>query len=359
MTRLFPRWRSRAHRMSEQWTTWRNQWAVERELEHAVGGTEPIIAGPWCSEVGYEVLYWVPFLRWVMAAYRVPERRIVAMSRGGTASWYRGVASQYLEIFDYATPAELSARAASGVLKQRDVSEFDRQLVQRASRAFGLPASTRMLHPSLMFRWFSPFWSGHETLGFVERHMRHARMEAPDVAVPANLPAEYAAIKFYRARALPDEPVVRAQVRALVDGLSERLPIVQLDTGLGLDDHADYRLDVNERVMNLSGRLDARTNLAVQTRIVAGARLFVGTCGSLAWLAPLLGVPTVPVFTDASFLHAHLHVARRIYGRVGAASFSPVDLTGLIDAGLAIGALRRVGAGGRPPSRSYGEAGVS
>ena len=68
--------------------------------------------------------------------------------------------------------------------------------------------------------------------------------------------------------------------------------------------------------------------------------MFVGTCGSLAWLAPLLGVPTVPVFTDASFLHAHLHLARRVYGRVGGGAFSPVDLTGLVDAGLAI---RRAG----------------
>ena len=92
------------------------------------------------------------------------------------------------------------------------------------------------------------------------------------------------------------------------------------------------------RGVSLSGRFDARTNLAVQTRIVAGARLYVGTCGSLAWLAPLLGVPTLPLFTDASFLHAHLHVARRVYGRVGAARFSPLDLTGILDAGLAIGA---------------------
>jgi hypothetical protein len=43
------------------------------------------------------------------------------------------------------------------------------------------------------------------------------------------------------------------------------------------------------------------------------------------------------VFTDASFLHAHLHLARRVYGRVGGGRFSPLDLTGLVDAGLAIG----------------------
>jgi len=86
----------------------------------------------------------------------------------------------------------------------------------------------------------------------------------------------------------------------------------------------------------------------VQTRIIAGARMYVGTCGSLAWLAPLLGVATVPVFTDASFLHAHLHLARRVYGRVGGGAFSPIDLAGLVDAGLAIGRTDHMTAGRVP-----------
>jgi len=302
-----------------------------------LSGTQPIIVGPWLSEVGYEVLYWVPFLRWIMAAYRVPESRLIVMSRGGTESWYQGIASRYIEVFDYATPAELSGHVDAGALKQRDISDFDRGLVERGARALGLDAGVAVLHPSLMFRWFSPFWSGKETLGFVERHTRHARVTPSDVALPWPLPAQYVAIKFYGARSLPDEPAVRAQLRTLVDSLSEWLPVVQLETGLGLDDHTDYDLRVNERVVSLSGRLDARTNLAVQTQVIAGAQMFFGTCGGLAWLAPLLGVATVPLLVDASFLHAHLHLARRVYGRSGGGSFSPVDLRGLSDAGLVVG----------------------
>ena len=344
ISRALSRWRARAHDLGEQWTIWRHQWAVERELEQAISGTGPILAGPWLSEVGYEVLYWVPFLRWVKAAYRLPDERIVVMSRGGTASWYRDISSRYVEALDYASPQELAARAAAGALKQRDISDLDRRLVERASAAAGTSSTMNVLHPSLMFRWFAPFWSGHETLGFVERHTRHARIQPPDVSVPVALPPDYVAVKFYGARSLPDHSAVRTQLRSMIDALSEQFPIVQLDTGLGLDDHADVRLDPGDRVTSLSGRLDARTNLAVQTRIISGARMYVGTCGSLAWLAPLLGVRTVPVFTDASFLHAHLHLARRVYGRVGGGAFSPVDLSGLVEAGLAIGRTDRVAA---------------
>ena len=334
--RPFARWRARARRVAEQWTTWRGQWAVERDLERAVAGTGPIIAGPWLSEVGYEVLYWVPFLRWAARAYRIPPERLIAMSRGGTESWYRGVAGRYVEVFDHVSPGDLAARATAGQLKQRTGSDLDRRLVAEASRALGL-SNAHVLHPSLLFRWFAPFWSGHETLGFVERHTRHARIDAPSVGMPMPLPAEYIAVKLYGARALPDQPAVRAQLRSLVAGLADQLPVVQLDTGLGIDDHADYAFASGDNVISISGRLDPRTNLAVQTRIIAGSRMFVGTCGSLAWLAPLLGVDTVPVFTDASFLHAHLHVARRVYGKLAAGRFSPLDLGGLVSAGLAVG----------------------
>ena len=337
LKRPLARWRSRAHRCAEQWGSWRRQWQVERELEQVVAGDGPIIVGPWLSEVGYEVLYWIPFVRWVTAAYRVAPSRLVALSRGGTAAWYGDIAPRYVEIFDHASPADLALRARAGELKQRDWSDLDRMLVARAAEAHSL-GDAPVLHPSLMFRWFAPFWSGHEPLAFVERHTRHARIDPPRTAAPIPLPAQYVAVKFYAARSLPDHPEVRAQLRSVVSALADRFHVVQLDTGLGLDDHGDYSMGHSDRIESVSGRLDARTNLAAQTRIIAGARMFVGTCGSLAWLAPLLGVNTIPVFTDASFLHAHLHVARRVYGRLGAGRFAPVDLSGLVDAGLGVGA---------------------
>jgi hypothetical protein len=332
-------------RFGEQWSVTRSEWRVERELERIVGGHAPILAGPWLSEVGYEVLYWVPFLRWVAAAYRLPPERLIVMSRGDTRSWYGTLASRYVEVFEHASPGDLAREAAEGRLKQRTATDLDRRLVAAAKAALGLK-DVRVLHPSLMFRWFAPFWSGHEGVGYIERHTRFARVEAPDVALPISLPDEYVAVKFYTARALADRPIVRTQLNAIVGALAERWPVVQLDTGLSVDDHVDYDVAAPVRAIALGGRLDPRTNLAVQTRVIAGARLFVGTCGSLAWLAPLLGVDALPVFTDAKFLHAHLHVARRVFDRVAAARFTPVDLGGVLAAGLT------VGAGGRTPAAS-------
>lgn len=335
MRRRLAGWRARARGLGDRWRVLGAEWRVERELERIVAGDRPILLGPWVSEVGYEVLYWAPFLRWVAAAYRLPPDRLIVMSRGGTRSWYGELASRYVEVFDHASPEDLAREAIEGRVKQRTVTDLDRRLIASAQSALG-ERSLAVLHPSLMFRWFTPFWSGHEGVGFLERHARIARLEAPDVPVPVDLPREYVAVKFYTARALPDAPLVRRQLDAIVEGLAAQWPVVRLDTGLVVDDHSDYDVSASARTITLAGRLDPRTNLAVQTRVIAGARLFVATCGSVAWLAPLLGVNTVPVFTDASFLHAHLHVARRAFDRLPAARFTPVDLGGVMAAGLSV-----------------------
>jgi hypothetical protein len=54
----------RADRLREQAAAFGEEWRVERDIAAVARGRGPIIAGPWLSEVGFEVLYWVPFLRW-------------------------------------------------------------------------------------------------------------------------------------------------------------------------------------------------------------------------------------------------------------------------------------------------------
>jgi len=80
-------------------------------------------------------------------------------------------------------------------------------------------------------------------------------------------------------------------------------------------------------------------NLAVQTRIIANATAFIGTCGSIAWLAPMLGTDTTAVMTDAKFLNVHLHLARRVYRLIEGGRFTPFDLGALAPLGLGLAAL--------------------
>ena len=126
---------------------------LEREIERIGSSRGPIIAGPWLAEVGYEVLYWVPFLRWFADAYRIPPERLVAVSRGGVGSWYAPFAATYVELFDLLGPAELVAlndarRQASeaGGRKQTTVSEQDELLLGRIRRERRLGDQVRTVH---------------------------------------------------------------------------------------------------------------------------------------------------------------------------------------------------------------------
>jgi hypothetical protein len=198
-----------------------------------------------------------------------------------------------------------------------------------------------------MYKLFKQFWSGHRPRGFIDSHTRHVRLAPPGLDLRAlNLPSDYIAVKFYAARSLPDTPANRRMLRAMIEAIAEQHPVVLLDTGLSLDDHADYTFEDGGRIVSVRPHLEPRSNLALQTEIIAGARGFVGTCGSLAWLAPMLGVPTTAVFTDARFLHSHLYAARRLYHVLDAGTFSPLDLSALDPLGLTlVPQARRSGVG--------------
>ncbi len=308
------------------------EWQVEREIEIALRGDGPVLIGPWLAEVGYEVLYWVPFLRWVKTAYALDPARVIIVSRGGVESWYRGIGERYVDIFDLLTPDVFAARNAERAeLKQTLLSSFDRELADGAARQAGVdPARVQILHPSLMFRLFRLFWSGHRGTGFMDAHTRFS-LDVPPLEIDRNrLPDEYLAVKFYTARSLPDTPDLRRHLRWLVSSLSERLPVVLLDTGLAIDDHSDHELLPSSRVVSARDLMTPRNNLGVQTQIVAGASAYVGTCGSLTWLGPRLGVHTAAVLADPEFLNAHLTFAIRQYQRLpGAGAFCPLDLRAL------------------------------
>jgi len=150
-----------------------------------------------------------------------------------------------------------------------------------------------------------------------------------DVSVPVidlRLPERFIAAKFYTGAALPDTPECRRGLRDLVRQAAAEMPVVMLDTGLATDEHEDYLFADIPNVTSLRAQLEPRTNLGLQTAVVAASQGFLGTCGSLAWLAPMLGVRTVAVYADERLLTTHLYLARQVFRRMNAAPFETLDL---------------------------------
>jgi hypothetical protein len=185
-----------------------------------------------------------------------------------------------------------------------------------------------------MYRLFSLFWSGQRPLGFLDAHTRFEPIVAPAMIDASRLPSDYVAVKLYAARSLPDTPEIRRTLAWLVDSLAERTTVVLLDTGLVLDEHTDYAFGPSGRVISAKPWMTPANNLGVQTQIIARAQAFVGTCGSVAWLAPMLGVNTSAVYVDPKWLHVHLGVALRARHRAGGGRFAALDLRALDPLGV-------------------------
>ena len=293
-------------------------------LDRMRRGSQPIIVGPWTGEIGFELLYWAPFVRWAVEKFDLPAERLVVVSRGGTASWYGLTNSRYVDVFSVATPEEFRLRTEA-TKKQRGVRAFDRDVIRRVRASLG-GGATQLLHPALMYALFMPFWKDRAPLSRVLDHVRYRQIAPPRPAALPPLPATYVAVRFYFSNCFPDTADNRAFVSRVIEALAEHHDVVMLNPGFRPDDHADFSAASHPRVhaFDMSGR--AGENLAWQTAIIAGAQAFVGTYGGFAYLAPLCGVRSTAFFSDRNYFTYHLGVAQRAFSETGSDPLEVIDV---------------------------------
>ena len=309
----------------------RRAWSIERQLSALAAGNQPILVGPWLGEVGFELLYWIPFLRWFTEQHGVAADRVIAVSRGGSAAaWYGSIAGRTHDALAFMSPDDFKRRNEDrrgrlGEQKQIAPTPLDDEIVQFVRGAEG---ETAVLHPSTMYRLFAPYWWGHQPISWVRQYTRFTPLVPP--ALPVDLPAGgYVAVKFYFNDCFRDTPGTRAWVDRTVRELAAEGPVISLSTGVAVDDHAPCEPDI-AAMQGIQHLLSPQSNLLVQSAIVAGARRFVGTYGGFAYLAPLCGVPAHSYYTDpGTFSTRHLDLIRDVLDSQG-----QPDLLHLADANV-------------------------
>jgi hypothetical protein len=308
-----------------------------RRLEELLRHERPVIIGPWTGEVGFELIYWVPFVRWLLQTYRIPAERLWVVSRGGTRSWYGDLAAHYVDAFEFVSPDSFRA-ATAAAKKQRRAGAFDAELVRRvaATHRLGRPD---LLHPGMMYRLFMPYWKNLTSATRVTERSVHARLAPEDHPVVARLPAEYVAARFYFSDCFPDTPANRSFVASTIERISNQTPVVLLNTPFNVDDHHDVE-PVGPRVMSVAAHMSPERNLAVQTAVIARARVFVGTYGGYSYLAPLCGVDALAFYSEGSFKTHHLQVAQQAFSTLGGSSLVSLDVATAPLLGLALSGSR-------------------
>jgi hypothetical protein len=305
---------------------------VERQLSTIASGKRPIVVGPWLGEVGFELLYWVPFVRWAAQRYGMDSQRLIAVTRGGAATWYAPFAAHAIDALAHFDPDEFREKnnertARFGEQKQVAMAPLDDEILEIVRRKHG--PDVAVMHPSLMYSLYSPYWWGHHSLAWLRRRADYQRLPPPSVVL--DLPASYTAVKFYFNDCFKNTSGNRAFVERTIRELERDGPVISLSTGLAVDDHIPCEPDT-AATSGIRHLTSPQTNLLVQAAVVARARRFVGTYGGFAYLAPFYGVPADSYYSDpGAFSTRHLDLAQNVLAHMPGAGplvVAPVGTSG-------------------------------
>ena len=247
---------------------------VRTALEEVQQGTAPVFVGPWADSIGHELLYWIPFVRWVAATYALPPERLIVLSCTGARDWYGSLAHRFLDVRTLFSAAELEHWGRRTVPqseqdpKQAVMSPFDADVVERAVRAFDL-SEHQVLHPFLLFRTLRRLHADR-ALDRLAEVLRIEPLGASNRRAAERPARASLAVSAQPTTWLPDNDENRPLLADLVSQLEGQGDVVRIDA-----------LPVEE-----------------QTQALSSAQAFVGGYGDLAVLAAFCGTPATAYHSE-------------------------------------------------------------
>lgn len=293
-------------------------WALKRQqLLHS---KKPILVGPFRSEVGFEALYWLPFLE-KLVHDGVARERLIPISRGGAAAWYGTPTG--LELYAMRTPQQIRVEnrlqhKRTGMLKQLSVTPFDQAILDDAALTLGL-TDYHVLHPAWMYHTLAPFWEAQRGLIWLNQFTQWGVLNMPPLPETVTLPEHFVAMRFYLRPTFQGSDQIAGLITATIKRIASQYPVVVLHNDDHLDDHTDVVLGKLPNVTMLRDLVtpSLETNLMVQSAILARADAFVGTYGGFAQLALRFGRPVMSFYdTWGSTSIAHKHLSDALAGQM-------------------------------------------
>lgn len=305
---------------------------VRAEISELAGTNGKVIAGPFTGEVGFELLYWVPLLRWAVREFPALRGRLVVVSRGGVHDWIGGLDATYVDVLSL-LPAEEFARHRALSDKQREMKEFEQKAIAAVAEHLGL-CDSAILHPSLLYRSYFRFLKINQlayprSLKRRDDRIVHGLTSVYEpISAPARgqlaevLPNEYVAVRFYSRDSFPESRESAAFAAAVIRSLARTTNVVLIGNPVALDEHRDVQGELPPEIVRVDHLMRPENNLAVQTAVVSNATAFVGTYGGFSYLAPFLNVPSISFSTDRSKTQPwHYELAQGIFDGPGWGGF--------------------------------------
>jgi hypothetical protein len=292
-------------------------------LDHSVdrirdiaSGYDNIVIGPWFSELGFELLYWVPFLNHVMTGDIWKEKNVITVSRGGVEELYRFIPNRHINLLEFYTQVEWSKATSRvwgklGGLKQSQFVSEEIELLRMIRNHTDVckTGRTLVLHPSIMFSLFRPFWRNKDwNASLVEKYL-----DFPELS-PGKT-ENYCAVKIYSRPSLLLDNETSSAIRSLLD--AEALPLRIIVSDSYEDDHEVMMLKSTQRAQVIHIE-DYVSNLHEQFVVIKESRACYTTYGGLSYFGLYQGKPSFGLYSDSSkFDQQHLKVANILARKFG------------------------------------------
>jgi ABC-type polysaccharide/polyol phosphate transport system ATPase subunit len=325
---------------------------ADTEAHGLASSDKPILLGPWMGNANWELLYWRPYVSWLLEQLDRSRRRVIAVSRAGADVWYQALGNEYVDLLDLYSPEEFERISAerlrvTGMRKQRYISDVERDILNVVARRLDLNLEDcDVVHPATMFRMFDEVWRGRLPPDFVLQYCRFPGLLEAAPPMGLDLPPRYIAVRFSVEPTYGDRAAAHDYVNELVQALAARIPVVSLDTGYSVEG-AEFELEPCEGLISMHDRVPARRSLELQTQVVAGASAFVGTLGGSVPLAMSCGVQTTGLYLEQpGFASVQRAIAELMSVAMGHDALDYVDMTD-VSASTLVGRLMRT----RPRAR--------
>ncbi|MDX9702295.1 MAG: hypothetical protein RBU23_04520 [Candidatus Auribacterota bacterium] len=279
-----------------------------------------IFAGPYLSDVGYEILYWIPFLRWILKECEISPDRTIGVSRYGADAWYKDVCAGYCDILDVMSAEEFKdaqdmRMKKSGTIKQFEITEIESDILRKVAVMHDI-SDFDVVHPSIMYKLFTSVWNQTFPVDFILEHLDFEQIRhIPDITLNYDLPEQFVAVRFDTTAYIPETRQTRYMIKSFVEKISKRIPVVVLNTGLEVDFHKDWSTFFrSDNIFFLQGAVGCRENFLLQTVVMKRAKGFLGTHGGASYLGPFCGVPALTFYqNEIGNYSVHLDVSRALF----------------------------------------------
>lgn len=267
----------------------KNYQQIIKEIKNS---NAPIVIGPFLMELGFELLYWIPFVTKLLAEIETKEKPIYVLGRGGSQNWYPIQDKVCIEVFDFWSESEFNSSASMryksfGNQKQIAPHFSEEILLENFSQLYGLK-SFQVLHPSLMVLLLEFYWDSRYPVKWLTHFCDFEKVQKEFVR-SKNVKQFEVGFKFYSRESLESTNGFACCVRAFKSKFKPGKSLHFLPQ-LNIDEHTPFVEFIDSSDVICEPGI--RNNLFVQSIELAKCKAFMGTYGGFAYLAQYLGVPT-------------------------------------------------------------------